>query len=129
MPHTLSGLRPEAQVQMSNVGQTPATRVRTNLIMDLSPEKERTEIGWPETEPYFETIVGNGRPFFLLARRLITAEEYTCIKQESLFVYVYGRVTYKDVFGAAHETKVCYVLDMTRPRDPQFVATLLNSLT
>jgi|GEM_PF-4853910 len=110
------------QFVVKNTGKTPALDVvsMSKLIVATSSEPE------PEFDPAilprtFSGMVAPGGEIFtsLPLKKLVTPsdpsetinpETLSALQNGILRPYVYSRIEYKDIFGAAHWTEICYRL-------------------
>lgn len=105
-------------VAIKNTGRTFAKDVRidahrratprgTEPDLDMSPSSQPRSVGImaPDTE-YGSVGIGKGE---------IHEEDFERVKDGSVRVFVFGKITYEDVFKCPHWTKFCWVLDPSNP--------------
>jgi hypothetical protein len=97
------------RVHFSNKGQTPAHDVivraylaRRQLPLDTATLGDQPITGWGS-----KTTLANGDPLSANVRfgHSVSEDEIAAFRDEKIGIYVYGWVSYKDIFGEKHITK------------------------
>ena len=109
----------ECYLSFTNVGQTPAMNVTGRYT--VLPEKKgfdiesyvRKHAGASSTDIPSRGPIIPGQVFVILAnsREKVSQEEASQINSRNRIVYIFGEITYKDIFGERHESKYCYIVD------------------
>lgn len=96
----------EPQVHIQNCGKTPAYDVRQWIATKM----EQLPLRWPLPSPPNElpergTVIGAGNRDIMVADSHIIPEEVRPVfGTQGAVLYVYGRISYRDVFGDWHYT-------------------------
>lgn len=105
------GSQPSFGVVITNNGKTPARNIRVKIQRNTFPK------GTPFDAKYFDeggpestAVLFPNQTFNLTTgseARPLTARLVEMITTEEFILYVYGMVTYEDVFGVKHRTTFC----------------------
>jgi hypothetical protein len=132
---TPSGLvkRTVAVVTFHNHGRTPAELVSVELrYMALNSGEELPEIPdygldgafWVNGAKGVRVTPQGTRMFLRYYERshTLSDDEITSIYKNSMRLYCYGRVTYRDIFGRGHKLQFCQRYRVAAPGAPSFVS-------
>jgi hypothetical protein len=105
----------EVQLFLINVGQTPAYKVaykvRTDVLPFPLPQEFDFDSAVPENPTGSETTLGGHAPAITLTGivdRLYSPEEVTEIRAGTKRVFIFGTVTYEDVYRISRSTNFCF---------------------
>ncbi len=121
---THSQIKPDEEtellVQFVNTGKTPAHNIATHHTCSIRPAdfdigghaKAHTDKSWDETStkgpipPNVGFMIRHSIPADLLTPAVVQQ-----IQSGVQLVFVFGKITYSDVFGGDHETRFCHVVN------------------
>jgi hypothetical protein len=107
-----TGSKFELNLQLINAGQTPGYKVGYRAYTEVFPFPLPQDFAFslPEVPANSESTLGHGQHTILtgLMHRLCSAEEITEIKSGSKRLYIYGTVTYEDVYNISRYTNFCF---------------------
>lgn len=103
----------EFVVEVQNMGKTPGLNVTTRTQFSMDPPIDLKSIDLlgvdlgnrvvpPGTESYPSIVVFPGD-------RVLTEEEVAVLKKRKTPLYLFGLITYEDIFGEFHRTRFCGV--------------------
>jgi hypothetical protein len=124
---------PSIEVVLKNYGPTTAFVESVGLEVmwgvSLPPEPDSTHTF--DVEP--ETVIDPQEVYTLRNkdyRRMIPSEDLTAIKEQKMFIWVYGHLQYRDFLNQMHITRFCKQLlpSMLKNGHYKFVETIENSL-
>ncbi len=100
--------RPCAKFHFKNYGKTPAflTDVSSQLTLDTELPKD---ISYKSNVPWVDEIIlapGETYPYLAILPTL-TVEQAFELSEGHLYLWLYGRVIYRDVWGNERETRFC----------------------
>jgi hypothetical protein len=111
-----TGYRYEVRMNLQNVGNTPANKLAFILQTDLLPLPLPPDF----TIPAFDQLPAAGTSTVgphqnsvatAVAPRIYSDEEVDEMKHgNKKLLYVFGTVTYEDIFGESHYTKICQII-------------------
>lgn len=115
-PVASPGLADHAVIKFENTGGTPAFNVTFNATLKFTRTVLPDDFGYPETPNNAQTsgpnnhgIVGPRVPeAFTLG---IPAQALESLKSGTVQLYVYGHISYDDVFNKRHTTLYCAYLN------------------
>jgi hypothetical protein len=108
--------RYEVRITMQNVGNTPAYKVASNLYTDVLPNPLPSDFEIPAFNPAMtgQTSVGPHQNLFVtaIAPRIYSDDEVNQFQHGDgkKLLYVFGTITYEDVFGASRYIKLCQMI-------------------
>lgn len=112
-----TGYRYDVRLTLQNVGNTPANKLAFNLQTDLLPLPLPADFKIPAFDPVSAgtqpPTVGPHQNSLVnaVAPRIYSDEEVNDLKSgNKKLLYVFGTVTYQDVFGESHYTKICQMI-------------------
>lgn len=111
-----TGYRYEVRMILQNVGNTPADKVAYVLQTDLLPVPLPDDFKIVASDPAAgiqTATVGPHQNMFAtaIAPRIYSDDEADELKHGSKkLLYVFGTVTYQDIFGENHYTKICRLI-------------------
>ena len=99
------------EVLWKNTGKTPALRARIQLKIDVLDKEPNTPLEWLNNakKQKARNEIGStlGRSSFLSGDNPLGPVDYGKIKTKKSHVYIFGAISYADIFGGTHETFVC----------------------
>jgi hypothetical protein len=120
------GKEPEFMLRVKNVGQTPAYKLgvvhgSASGPWPLPPDTDLTikstgevrDISPPGNVTFWGTNADS-------KGKAVTQAEFDAFKTGALRFYIFGRITYRDIYGADRYTNFC--LSIVPPTDPQSAA-------
>jgi hypothetical protein len=107
--------RYEVRLTVQNVGNTPAYKLTSNLYTDVLPSPLPADFEIPAFNPAMtgQTTVGPHQNMFIsaIAPRIFSDDEVNEFQHGSKkLLYVFGTITYEDVFGASRYIKLCQMV-------------------
>jgi hypothetical protein len=110
----LGGSPTQGYITVRNGGQTFAHNVSREvginvLSKDIPDSFEK--LGSLKREPGYMTFGPNGGTFDVIFRefRVLTDEEIKEIKNDDKRIYVFGKISYEDIYDVRHETTFCFM--------------------
>jgi hypothetical protein len=92
----------KAQIKWINCGATPAHNIRAVLTLDIAKEPDFSRLG--ELEP---SEIHLGAQKFFFSRDSLMPEAFGGRDAVAESVWLYARVTYRDIFNKPRKTDVC----------------------
>lgn len=104
-----SGANPViTKVGIENSGRTPAVKARQYFIIAFSNQPEPPTFPPPPGEPDEVVIPPNITVLTHVATAKISDQEREYIDKHELRLFVWGRISYEDIFGHHYYTEVCF---------------------
>jgi hypothetical protein len=105
----------EVRLTLQNVGNTPAYKVASNLYADILSNPLPADFELPTFNPAMTGLstVGPHQTMFVtaIAPRIYSDDEVNEIQHgNKKLLYVFGTITYEDVFGASRYLKLCQMI-------------------
>jgi len=105
---------PTATVLFKNTGHSPARTTRTHLVMTVwtsntFPDWEMPLKLAPDAQHLGEIIPGSVLPQTVSLISPLTDVQGMHLERKDWFIVILGVVSYTDVFGNPHETKLCLI--------------------
>jgi hypothetical protein len=100
-----------AKVRFKNSGRTPAKDVHMWYSQEKALAGNKPKFSYiNENDIYHHVIPPHGRVNLTHGVNTfgVTNEQWTQIQRDALFVYLHGKMTYKDVFGDPHWLTFCF---------------------
>lgn len=107
------GNQPVLSVTISNTGKTPALRCKSLFAAKSYPVTQPFVANYGATtgRNSIDTIPPNARPELQTPPlAALTGYQIDSIKNGTLILYIFGKITYEDVFGITHQSQFCYAL-------------------
>jgi hypothetical protein len=103
----------EVQLLLVNAGQTPAYKVGFKLRTEVLPFPlpQDFDFAVPENPASSESTLGGHAPPITLTGvvpRLYSEEEVAEVRSGSKRLYIFGTVTYEDVYGVRRNANFCF---------------------
>ncbi len=121
------GLKFEAKPMLINTGQTPAHKVNYWANAAILPTELPADFDFPEPENKrsFTVVLGPHQNFVLNAfvKDFIDDDQVEPVKRGTdKSLYIWGRITYEDIFGEAKHTNFCQRIIWLKGKDGEIVA-------
>ena len=106
---TTATLGPTVTFDIKNSGQTPAFHTRIQVEQTIAPYPPNAEFTQPAAIGGSQSLIPPGGSVSMpVGQFTITSEDRTLLDAGTHFIYVYGRIRYKDAFGKTRTTDLRY---------------------
>jgi hypothetical protein len=122
------GIAPAGNATIKNSGKTPALHVETHVICRLQPQTEEFEAFYPPPEAQepprsrmvLQPQTEQQLPF--RAASALTKEDIDDIISRTKILYIYGKVSYADVFRQCHCSTFAYRIRLFKTEEGKLTA-------